>query len=217
MTQSFQLALAINRYASHWKSESQKSFKHSAQEELFKLKFKSSGNSSLFTIPAACCESCFNLLMMKKPINQFFIASSFTLTTISINPHRHAKRNKWFDHCLALLMMVKRVFSRMSEKHKSLCDDTNWFKSEVNGLVLCAVLAEQCLHKFVLPSSINCLNICPLEGGWLNWWRLFKLLRNKDGQGELPTYDDCSIDEALFAKTILTNNERRQFHAKSDG
>lgn len=131
---------------------------------------------------------------MKKPINQFFIASCFTLTTISINPHRQARRNKWSDHRLTLLMMVKRVFSRMSEKHKSLCDDTNWFKSEVNGLVLGAVLAQQCLHKFVLPSSINCLNICPLEGGWLNWWRLFKLLRNKDGQGELPTHDRRLFD-----------------------
>lgn len=173
----------------------------------------------------------------------FSIASCFALTTISINPHRHARRNKWSDHCLMLLMMVKRVFSRMSEKHKSLYDDTNWFKSEVNGLVLCAVLAEQCLHKFVLPSSIKCLNICPLEGGWLNWWRLFKLQRNKDGQGELPTHKttivrstrrclpklsrqtmkgDNSTPEAMAKENVLTlcgsecGRERRQMRCRAE-
>lgn len=63
---------------------------------------------------------------------------------------------------------------------------------------MCPSLPWQCLHKFVLPSSIKCLNICPLEGGWLNWWRLFKLLRNKDGQGKLPTH-----------KTTIVRSTRR--------
>lgn len=137
--------------------------------------------------------------MMKKPINQFFLSLlaslwlQYQLIPIDMAEEINGLIIAW--RCLWWLSGCL-VECRGSINHFA----TTPIDLNLRWMVWCYVpsLPRQCLHKFVLPSSIKCLNICPLEGGWLNWWRLFKLLRNKDGQGELPTH-----------KTTIVRSTRR--------